>query len=67
MAGSMSFASITDAFSVAMEQWSTQHRVFVVETFFRNSDCWYNTEYFTSISILLIMEKFLATVHYSYG
>jgi hypothetical protein len=34
MAGTMSFVSLTDAIAVAMEQWSAQHCVFTVETFF---------------------------------
>jgi hypothetical protein len=34
MVGTMSFTSLTDAVAVAMEQWSAQHRVFNVETFF---------------------------------
>jgi hypothetical protein len=34
--GTMPLASLTDAVGVAMEQWSTQHRVFNVETFFKN-------------------------------
>jgi hypothetical protein len=31
MAGTMSFASLTDAVAVAMKQWSAQRRAFVVE------------------------------------
>jgi hypothetical protein len=34
MVGTMSFASLTDAVAVAMEQWSTQYREFIVDTFF---------------------------------
>jgi hypothetical protein len=34
MAGTLSFASLPDAVAVAMEQWSVQHRAFIVETFF---------------------------------
>jgi hypothetical protein len=36
MAGTMSFAILTDAVAVAMEQCHTQHCVFIVETFFKN-------------------------------
>jgi hypothetical protein len=35
----MSFASLTDAVVVAIEQWHVQHRAFIVETFFKNGDC----------------------------
>jgi hypothetical protein len=38
MAGTMSFASLTDAVAVvavAMEQWSAERRWFIVETFFK--------------------------------
>jgi hypothetical protein len=31
MAGTMSFASLTDAVEVAMEQWSAQNRASIVE------------------------------------
>jgi hypothetical protein len=31
--GTMSFASLTDAIAVGMEEWSTEHRAFIVETF----------------------------------
>jgi hypothetical protein len=34
MAGTMSFASLTDAIAVAMEQWSAQHSAFIVETLY---------------------------------
>jgi hypothetical protein len=34
MAGTMSFASLTDAIAVAMEQLSVQNRAFIVEKFF---------------------------------
>jgi hypothetical protein len=34
MAGPMSFASLTDAVAVAMEQSSVQNRAFIVEKFF---------------------------------
>jgi hypothetical protein len=34
MAGAMSFASLTDAVAVAMEQWSAQHHAFIAEIFF---------------------------------
>jgi hypothetical protein len=33
-AGTMSFVGLTDAVAIAMEQWSEQHRKFIVETFF---------------------------------
>jgi hypothetical protein len=33
MAGTMSFASLTDVAAVATEQWSAEHRAFIVETF----------------------------------
>jgi hypothetical protein len=35
MVGTMSFASLTDAVAVAMEQWSAQHCAFIIETFFK--------------------------------
>jgi hypothetical protein len=38
MAGTMSFASLTDAAAVAMEQSSAQHCEFIVDTFFKNGD-----------------------------
>jgi hypothetical protein len=38
MAGAMSFVSLTNAGTVAMEQWSTQNCKFTVETFFKNGD-----------------------------
>jgi hypothetical protein len=31
----MPFANLTDSFAVAMDQWSTQHYAFIVETFFK--------------------------------
>jgi hypothetical protein len=34
MAGTMSFASLTDAVAVAMVQWREQHCSFIVEAFF---------------------------------
>jgi hypothetical protein len=34
MAGTMSFASLTDAIAIAMKQWNAKHCVFTVETFF---------------------------------
>jgi hypothetical protein len=60
--GTMSSASLTDAVAVDTEKWRMQHRVFTPETFFK----WRHSEYFTSISILLVMEEFPATVPYSY-
>jgi hypothetical protein len=38
MAGAMSFANVTDAFAVAMEQWSVQCRAFIVEMFLKSGD-----------------------------
>jgi hypothetical protein len=35
MAGTISFASLTDVVAVAMEQWSARHLAFIVETFFK--------------------------------
>jgi hypothetical protein len=69
MVGTMSFASLTDAVAVGTEQWSTQHCVFIVETFFlKMATLLLNrSEYFASISIVLVTEKFLATIPYSYG
>jgi hypothetical protein len=37
MEGTMSFAGLTDAIAVAMEQWSTQC-AFITETSFKNGD-----------------------------
>jgi hypothetical protein len=37
MAGTMSFANLTDT-AVAMEQWSAQHGAFIDETFFKNGE-----------------------------
>jgi hypothetical protein len=34
--GTMSFASLTAAVLVGMEQWSTQHLAFIVEMFVKN-------------------------------
>jgi hypothetical protein len=34
MEGAMSFASLTNAIAVAMEQWCMQHHAFIVETSF---------------------------------
>jgi hypothetical protein len=34
MAATMSFVNLTEVISVAMEQWSAQHSVIMVETFF---------------------------------
>lgn len=39
MVGTMLFASLIDAVAVAVEQWSVQHRVFIVEMFLKNGDC----------------------------
>jgi hypothetical protein len=36
MAGTMAFASLTDAGTVAMGQWSAQHGAFIVEAFILN-------------------------------
>jgi hypothetical protein len=33
-AGTMSFASLSDAIEVAMKQWNAQHRAFSVQPFF---------------------------------
>jgi hypothetical protein len=33
------FARLTDAVALAMEQWGTQHHVFIVETFLKNGYC----------------------------
>jgi hypothetical protein len=33
MAGTMSFASLTDVTAVATEQWNAQHRAYFVEKF----------------------------------
>jgi hypothetical protein len=38
MVGTMSFASLTDAVAVAVELWTVQHCVFIVETIFKNGD-----------------------------
>jgi hypothetical protein len=38
MAGTMSFASLTDARAVAMGQWGAQNCVFIVEKFLKNGD-----------------------------
>jgi hypothetical protein len=38
MAGTKSFASLTDATAVAMEQWRAHHHVFIVENFLKNGD-----------------------------
>jgi hypothetical protein len=34
----MSFASLTDAVAVAMDQWKAQYHAFIVETVFKNGD-----------------------------
>jgi hypothetical protein len=34
----MSFVSLTDAMAVAMEQWSMQYCVFIVETFVKDGE-----------------------------
>jgi hypothetical protein len=34
-AGTISFSSSTDAVAVATEQWSSQHRAFIIEFFFK--------------------------------
>jgi hypothetical protein len=39
MAEIISFASLTDAVAVAMEQWSAQHHAYIVKTFLINGDC----------------------------
>jgi hypothetical protein len=62
MVGTMSFTSLADAVAVAMEQWSAQHHVFNVETFFRIVAVLKYSECFASISVLLITEKFLAAI-----
>jgi hypothetical protein len=69
MAGTMSFASITDAVVVAMDQYSTQTCAFIVENFFLKIvtlllKC---SEYFANISSLFITGMFPATVLWSYG
>jgi hypothetical protein len=38
MAGTMSFASLTDTIAVAMEQWSMQDCAFIAETIFKNGN-----------------------------
>jgi hypothetical protein len=63
MAGTMSFASLTDAVAVERETTCVH--------------CWYfflmvtlllkRSKYFASISILLVKEKFLGEIPYSYG
>jgi hypothetical protein len=66
MVGTISFTSLTNAVAVAMELWSAQHRVFNVETFFLMVALLLKcSEYFASVSILLIMEKSLAAIPYS--
>lgn len=58
MAGTVSFAGLTDAVVVAAGQWSAQRCTFTVETFFFNGDTVVKTQLFT--------EKFLAPVLQSY-
>jgi hypothetical protein len=38
MAGTMLYVSLTAVIAVALKQWSTQHRAFITETFFKNGD-----------------------------
>jgi hypothetical protein len=55
------------ASAVAMEQWIMQHCAFIVETFFKMVALLLKcNEYFTSISVLLVTEKFLAAMPHSY-
>jgi hypothetical protein len=68
MAGTMSFVRLINAVAVAMEQWSAQQRAFIVETFLKMVTLLLKrSEYFASISILLVTEKFLAAISYRYG
>jgi hypothetical protein len=65
-AGTMSFSNLTDAVEVATKQWNA----FIVQplfVFLMVILLLKRSEYFASISILLITEKFLAAIPYSYG
>jgi hypothetical protein len=53
--------------AVVMEQWSAQHRACIVEIFLKMLTLLKCSEYFASISILLVTVKFLAEISYSYG
>jgi hypothetical protein len=69
-AGTTSFASLPDAVAVAMKQWRAQHLASIVEAvhfFFLANLLLKCSEYFASISILLVTEKFLAAIPYGYG
>jgi hypothetical protein len=71
MAGTMSFASLTDAVAVAMKQWSARARNIVrlcSNVFFlMMSLLLKRAEYFASNSTLLVTEKLLAEIPQSYG
>jgi hypothetical protein len=60
MAEAMSFAGLTDAVAVAMEQCSAQHHAFIAETDFKKTTLVKTQRYFANISILLVTENFFA-------
>jgi hypothetical protein len=56
IAEAISFASLTDAIAVAMEQWSAQRSEFIVEIFLKMATLLLKRgEYFASVSILLVV------------
>jgi hypothetical protein len=61
----MSFSSLINAVSVAMEQRRVQHRLFVIETFLMVTLS--ERSEFSNISILFVTENLLAAIPYNYG
>jgi hypothetical protein len=60
MVGTMSFSSLTDAVAIAMKQWSAKNLAFIVETFLEMATLLLkHSEYFASISMLLLTKSFL--------
>jgi hypothetical protein len=67
MAGTMSFASLIDAIAGAMEQWSNIVHLLLKRFLKTVTFLLKHSLYFASISILLVMENFLAVILYSCG
>lgn len=65
MAGAILFAGLSETFAIVLQQWSAQHRAFIVETILWQfcSEC---SEHFAGIATLLATDRFLAAELYSY-
>jgi hypothetical protein len=68
MAGIMPFASLTDAAAVPTEQWRLHIVRLLLKRFIKMVTLLSKrSEYFASISILLVTENILASMTYNYG